>query len=110
MLEATRWLGSGDRLMPRCIYCQQDRSEDGFTKIEHAIPQSFGRFQNNFALRNLVCDDCNQYFGNHLELFLGRDSYEGHLRFRHRLNLETAVGSCGDSPWKSGSVRSYKPY
>lgn len=71
--------------MPRCIYCQQDRSEDGFTKIEHVIPQSFGGFQNNFTLRNLVCDDCNHYFGNHLELFLGRDSYEGQLRFWHGL-------------------------
>jgi hypothetical protein len=71
--------------MPRCIYCQQDRSADAFTKVEHVMPQSFGRFQHNFTLKNLVCDDCNHYFGNHLELFLGRDSYEGQLRFRHGL-------------------------
>jgi len=43
--------------MPCCIYCQQHKSDDGFTKVEHVMPQSFGRFQNNFTLRNLACDD-----------------------------------------------------
>jgi hypothetical protein len=46
--------------MTRCIYCQQDRSADAFTKVEHVMPQSFGRFQHNFTPKNLVCDDCTE--------------------------------------------------
>jgi len=69
--------------MPRCIYCQEDKSEDFFRKAEHVLPQSFGTFRNNFTLRNIVCDPCNQYFGDVLELALARDSFEGHSRFAH---------------------------
>jgi hypothetical protein len=29
--------------MPRFIFCQQDRSADSFKKVEHVMPQSFGR-------------------------------------------------------------------
>lgn len=47
------------------------------------MPQSFGRFDDNFTLHGVVCDDCNQYFGDHLELYLGRDTLEGQTRFRH---------------------------
>jgi hypothetical protein len=50
--------------MPRCIYCQQHKSGDGFTKVEHVMPQSFGQFQNNFTLRNLaVCLRNREAFG-----------------------------------------------
>jgi hypothetical protein len=47
------------------------------------MPQSFGKFEQNFTLRGVVCDDCNHYFGRALELVLGRDTFEGHARFRH---------------------------
>jgi hypothetical protein len=47
------------------------------------LSQSFGRFENNFTLLDIVCDPCNEYFGKSLELYLGRDSYEGQMRFRH---------------------------
>jgi hypothetical protein len=69
--------------MPRCIYCQQERPPEFYAKVEHVLPQSFGRFLNNLTLRDVVCDLCNQYFGDHLEIFLGRDTYEGQMRFLH---------------------------
>jgi hypothetical protein len=39
----------------------------------------------NLVLRNLVCDECNQYFGDNLELYLARDSFESIMRLRHGL-------------------------
>lgn len=71
--------------MPRCMYCLNEKTNDHFRKAEHVLPQSFGRFENNFTLRDSVCDECNQYFGDNLELALARDTYEGHLRFSHRV-------------------------
>jgi hypothetical protein len=52
----------------KCIYCKVEKDAKYFTKVEHVIPQSFGHFENNLTLRNVVCDDCNQYFGDNLEL------------------------------------------
>jgi len=69
--------------MPRCIYCQEERSEDFYRRAEHVLPRSFGTFRNNFIIRDIVCDPCNQYFGDALELVLARDSFEGHSRFAH---------------------------
>jgi hypothetical protein len=69
--------------MLTCIYCQQERSINSFTKTEHVLPQSFGRFRQNMTLNNVVCDQCNKYFGDNLEIFLGRDTFEGQLRFKH---------------------------
>ncbi len=69
--------------MPKCIYCQEQRSKEFYTKAEHVLPQSFGVFRQNFTLHNVVCDLCNQYFGNNLEIYLGRDTFEGQLRFQH---------------------------
>lgn len=48
------------------------------------LSQCFGTFKpNNLILNKMVCDDCNQYFGNNLELILGRDTIEGIVRYRH---------------------------
>lgn len=69
--------------MNRCIYCQLDQPPECYTKAEHVVPQSFGKFRDNFTLRGEVCDDCNQYFGDTLELYLARDTLEGQSRFRH---------------------------
>jgi hypothetical protein len=67
---------------PRCVYCL---SEDvPFTK-EHVIPRAFGSFENNLTLapeeHPTVCYDCNQRFGDTLDLTLGRDSLEALQRF-----------------------------
>ncbi|MBI3305415.1 hypothetical protein HYZ80_03795 [Candidatus Parcubacteria bacterium] len=76
------------------------------------MPQSFGRFQDNFTLNgqdhpHIVCDCCNQYFGDNLEINLARDTFEGIYRYeigvkkpeefksagkRSRLKIEVAEG------------------
>lgn len=66
--------------MPICIYCLEDKPLSEFSR-DHVIPESFGTFKNNFTLTQEVCAKCNQYFGDKLELFLGRDTYEGMTRF-----------------------------
>lgn len=81
--------------MPRCIYCQQERLPEFYKKIEHVLPQSFGRFLNNLTLRDVVCDLCNQYFGDQLEIFLGRDTYEGQMRFLHGVKEAEEFKSVG---------------
>ena len=63
-----------------CIYCRERKPESAYTKVEHVIPQSFGKFKNNLTLRQLVCDGCNQFFGDNVELALGRDTLEGQSR------------------------------
>ena len=69
----------------KCIYCLEEKPSDYFKKTEHVLPQSFGRFKNNFTLNKVVCDDCNKYFGDHLEISLGRDTFEGMSRFEHKI-------------------------
>src|SRR5262245_4424696 len=59
-----------------CLYCKETKPQDLFNR-EHVLPQSFGTFDNNMVLRNLVCEDCNTYFSRTLELRLGRESFEG---------------------------------
>ncbi len=46
------------------------------------MPRCLGRFKNAPVL-DCVCDDCNQFFGDELELFLASDSIEAVLRVRH---------------------------
>ena len=67
----------------RCIYCLSEKLSDAFTKVEHVIPQAFGLFQNNLTLKGVVCNECNQYFGDNLEIALGRDTVEGISRYEH---------------------------
>ena len=68
----------------KCIYCLEKKSHRNFTKREHVIPESFGGFINNFTLINIVCDECNLFFGQKLELHLARDTFEGStLRYQY---------------------------
>jgi hypothetical protein len=78
-----------------CIYCLEDKKQSFFTKAEHVVPQSFGRFKNNLTLHNSVCDECNKYFGDNLEIALGRDTYEGGLRFDYGLRQQSEFKSFG---------------
>lgn len=64
----------------QCIYCREDKPASAYEKVEHVIPQSFGRFENNLTLLRLVCDLCNKFLGNNLELALARDTLEGQSR------------------------------
>ncbi len=67
----------------KCIYCCVDKNGNEFIKKEHVIPQAFGKFRNNLTLIKKVCDDCNQYLGDTLEIALARDTPEGIMRFLH---------------------------
>jgi len=69
----------------KCIYCLKDKLIGCFRKTEHVLPQSFGKFKNNLTLNNIVCDECNEYFGNNIEILLGRDTLEGRERFIHKI-------------------------
>lgn len=59
-----------------CIYCPSTIPP---TKREHVMSQALGTFEQNWTL-SCVCDECNSYFSKHLELALGRDSFEGYRR------------------------------
>lgn len=65
-----------------CIYCRETKGPGEFRKVEHVLPQSFGRFRpTNLVLRNVVCDECNQLLGDELELYLARDTPDGLNRY-----------------------------
>ena len=83
--------------MARCIYCQEEKPHKAFRRAEHVLPQSFGMFRNNLTLRDIVCDACNQYFGDNLELVLARDSFEGNSRFQHGVRNPEEFRPFGDS-------------
>jgi hypothetical protein len=60
-----------------CIYCTRDIPEIGFKSREHVVPKAFGTFSpDNLTLRSLVCDECNHFFGNSIDLILARGSIE----------------------------------
>ena len=65
-----------------CIYCMEEKPISDFNR-EHVLPQAFGRFQRSLVLQRTVCQSCNQYFGDHLDLILTRDSYEAIQRLDH---------------------------
>lgn len=86
-----------------CIYCLKRRRKTSYSKREHVIHQCLGRFKQNFVLHGIVCDSCNQYFGDGIDLVLGRGSLEGFIRpwhgmksagkpLRKRLKTQVAPG------------------
>lgn len=60
----------------RCIYCASSTPP---RKREHVVSQNLGRFEQNWTL-DCVCDACNEFFADNLELILGRDSKEALTR------------------------------
>jgi len=75
-------LGVGQLNEMICIYCLEDKPKSGFINGEHVIPRSLGIYKKNLVLHNIVCDDCNKYFGDSLENHLARDSHAGIARYR----------------------------
>jgi hypothetical protein len=69
--------------MPTCIYCRRDRGVDGFSR-EHVVHRAFGGFRGSLTLapraNPAVCADCNQAFGDTIDLSFTRDSYEAFRR------------------------------
>jgi hypothetical protein len=96
-----------------CIYCKKDETLSSYNKREHVIPQAFGRFiPDNLVLKKCVCDECNQLFGDKIELFLGRDSFESIERLRHGMkpkeplkNRRRIKSRIRSGPWKGVIVR-----
>ncbi|MGD9305992.1 MAG: hypothetical protein PVF79_17105 [Desulfobacterales bacterium] len=43
------------------------------------------------VLHKKVCDECNQYFGDTIELYMGRDSFEGFARIKHGIKPKKAL-------------------
>ncbi len=64
----------------RCIYCLSSKDVAAFNR-EHVVPQAFGTFENNLVL-DCVCEDCNTFFANDIDLKLARDTVEGLDRYR----------------------------
>jgi hypothetical protein len=70
-----------------CLYCPAT-SEKPFSKAEHVLPKSFGKFESregNLTLHN-VCSECNAYFGRHLEQHFGRDTLDAYFRLLSGVN------------------------
>lgn len=65
--------------MATCIYCRSTTQEPQFSRPEHVVPKAFGRFKNNLTIF-CVCEECNQWFGDSLEVSFGRNSGEAILR------------------------------
>ncbi|NSW53469.1 MAG: hypothetical protein HPY85_13270 [Anaerolineae bacterium] len=79
----------------QCVYCMQTKTISSYSKREHVLPQAFGLFSNNFTLDQEVCDDCNKYFGDNLEIDLARDTFEGLSRFDYGLKKNSEYKSLG---------------
>jgi hypothetical protein len=47
------------------------------------MPRSMGTFSRNLTLNGVVCDECNQYFGNSIDFMLARGSAAALLRLTH---------------------------
>lgn len=68
------------------------------------MPQSFGKFKNNLTLnikndpklKEVVCNECNDYFGKNIEISLGRDTFEGMARFEHEVKKPHEFKSTGE--------------
>lgn len=79
--------------MSTCIYCLRELPKSKFNR-EHVIPEAFGKFKDNFVLHNTVCEDCNQHFGDNLDLILGRGSFEALQRIEEEIKSpESAADS-----------------
>ena len=76
--------------MLQCVYCKKTGEKSLFTR-EHVIPEAFGKFENNFTLLSEVCGECNQYFGDKLEIVLARGSYEAIARIEQELSPPESV-------------------
>lgn len=64
----------------KCIYCLEEKDADEFSR-DHVIPVSFGTFNNNLTLVNMVCEECNRELGKYVEFYLGKATYEGMMRY-----------------------------
>jgi len=85
------------KALHECIYCRRLLSAAEFNR-EHVISDAFGTFEPDTpVLHNAVCRDCNQHFGDHLEVRYTRGAIESLLRYYK--GLKTASGSVVKLPF-----------
>lgn len=63
----------------KCIFCKNDSSNS--KSVEHIIPESLGNKKNTLS-KGIVCDSCNNYFGNKIEKNVLEMAYFKSLRGR----------------------------
>ncbi|OUL60978.1 HNH endonuclease [Flavobacterium sp. AJR] len=63
----------------KCIFCKNDSSNS--KSVEHIIPESLGN-KNQVLSKGVVCDSCNNYFGNKIEKTVLEMPYFKSLRGR----------------------------
>lgn len=80
--------------MIQCIYCSEIKERHKYN-VEHVIPKAFGRFACNLTLKCTVCSDCNQFFGDNLDVVLARDTYEGLSRYVRGIKSANAFKDSG---------------
>jgi hypothetical protein len=79
-LPYTKRVRKSKRYLSQCAYCRVEKKYPEDFSSEHVMPESLGLFgKDTMTLNDLVCKKCNQYFGDTLELALGRDSVLGIL-------------------------------
>jgi hypothetical protein len=76
--------------MKTCIYCKRDSNATAFEAVEHVIPQAFGTFGSETPTLDCVCDECNQHFGDSLDIYLARETVEGVVRYRKGVSSSAA--------------------
>jgi hypothetical protein len=78
-------------MQKECVYCRT--TTGSFKNGEHVIPKAFGTFgKQTWVLHGCVCDACNSYFGDNLEVYFNRSSFEGLERFKHGKPRAEATG------------------
>ncbi|MBT4586190.1 hypothetical protein HOC67_04835, partial [Candidatus Peregrinibacteria bacterium] len=68
-----------------CIYCKREKPKDQFNK-EHVLLSAFGNFPTKNSspqLKKEVCTKCNQFFGDGIDNFFARQSFEGLKRLEY---------------------------
>ena len=95
--------------MPRCIYCLEEKPEDGFNR-EHVVQEAFGRYSHNLVLNLSVCEACNTTFGRDLDLKLARDSTEGFARFQTGMKAPHEFKSIGRASTATVRIADDGPY
>lgn len=61
----------------KCLYCGETKQKSKFNK-EHVIPKSFGTFGTQTPTLQIVCENCNQYFGDTIDRELSRSGLNVH--------------------------------
>ena len=70
----------GDQTARVCIYCLRRLDAKEFNR-EHVLSEAFGAFRQAPVLHYCVCRECNQFFGDQLEVRFARGAFEGMLRY-----------------------------